>query len=623
MHGSSTLRAVSDADRVSLVAITSLSQMNQKVAISCLQDAGPPVTRSVSLAPNQTALIRPCSENDASPFLAGLGSDLTEDPRQPARGNSQHSAGISLVSDAMPGGFAAYGLAYHGTPADGHFSSINFSDPRMLQSSGLVYTGIPVGEAALLPSGVFSPRVSVANFSDAPADFTVQFATTSGEDTRVVTVLHATIAGQRSQTYDLIGLRGDEHLQNSFIVHSSAAPGAVLSKLVARGEGTLREVELPAKDEHQMEDAGAHPWSIEGGALSTMFLFNHSPEPQYFNVRIADDQAIWLNSYKLNSMETRAISINDVIARQEKDEKGRVLPKNLVRGQAGWVSPGSTEVSGRILLSDPLLALARNFSCGSCDFLCGTNTLSPDSSLILPDGSDGELGAILPNWCSIPCTNYSECPSESNPVSASDGGVQYGWSGGGSVATFVSGTSYGTWKGTGPGTVLVVNTASMGSGAPYVCQGTGQVTDQVPTSLKLSQGPVVTYNGQAYGSVPHFYGNAQTETYTVLDQNGNVITGSGMTASEKIQFVSSNPTGYTTSSPSPVSVNAEGQFDDYQSFGFTTSPPPVKGQYLKTKQTISVTLNNKNYTVRVNCINATYNNFVITDVTSTPSATCQ
>ena len=208
-------------------------------------------------------------------------------------------------------------------------------------------------------------------------------------------------------------------------------------------------------------------------------------------------------------------------------------------------------------------------------------------------------------------------------MSASDGGVQYGWSGGGSVATFVSGTSYGTWKGTGPGTVLVVNTASMGSGAPYVCQGTGQVTDQVPTSLKLSQGPVVTNNGQAYGSVPHFYGNAQTETYTVLDQNGNVITGSGMTASEKIQFVSSNPTGYTTSSPSPVSVNAEGQFDDYQSFGFTTSPPPVKGQYLKTKQTISVTLNNKNYTVRVNCINATYNNFVITDVTSTPSATCQ
>jgi hypothetical protein len=111
MHGSSTLRAVSDADRVSLVAITSLSHMNQRVAISCLQDPGPPVTGSVSLAPNQTALIRPCSEDDATPFLAGLGSDPTEDPREPARGNSPHSAGISLVSDAMPGGFAAYGRA--------------------------------------------------------------------------------------------------------------------------------------------------------------------------------------------------------------------------------------------------------------------------------------------------------------------------------------------------------------------------------------------------------------------------------------------------------------------------------------------------------------------------------
>ena len=89
----------------------------------------------------------------------------------------------------------------------------------------------------------------------------MQFATTSGDQTRRITVLHTTLEGQSSGTYELKGLKGDERLQNSFIVHSNAPPGAVLSKLVARSEGALRELDLLRKDEHQIEDAGDHPWS--------------------------------------------------------------------------------------------------------------------------------------------------------------------------------------------------------------------------------------------------------------------------------------------------------------------------------------------------------------------------
>lgn len=136
--------------------------------------------------------------------------DLVEDSDDPGG-----SAGISIVSDAMPGEFAAYGLAYHKSGAEGYFSSINFSDPKMLHSSGFVYTDIPVGNASLLPSGAFTPQLSVANFSNEAAEVTVQFATSS--------------------------------------------------------MGTLREFDLLGKDEHQIEDAGNHPWSVENGALSTMF----------------------------------------------------------------------------------------------------------------------------------------------------------------------------------------------------------------------------------------------------------------------------------------------------------------------------------------------------------------
>jgi hypothetical protein len=64
----------------------------------------------------------------------------------------------------------------------------------------------------------------------------------------------------------------------------------------------------------------------------------------------------------------------------------------------------------------------------------------------------------------------------------------------------------------------------------------------------------------ALSNVPHLYGNAQTETYTVLDQSGKVMTEAGMTASENILYVISNPKGYPTFNPKPVGVNTQGQF---------------------------------------------------------------
>jgi hypothetical protein len=148
-------------------------------------------------------------------------------------------------------------------------------------------------------------------------------------------------------------------------------------------------------------------------------------------------------------------------------------------------------------------------------------------------------------------------------------------------------------------------------------------TAQIPTSLTLQSGPYTTYNGQPYGSIPHFYGYSQTETYTVLDQNGKAITDSGMTANESVTVVSSNPSGIVNTAPGPVDLNAAGQFYDYQSFGFTSPPPPQNGEYVKTKQVISISLAGVSYQVRINCIDAEYNSLTITDVTDNSAALCK
>jgi hypothetical protein len=90
---------------------------------------------------------------------------------------------------------------------------------------------------------------------------------------------------------ELRGLTGDDDLQNSFIIRAAEAPGVVLSKLVSRSEGSLRELELLGKDEGQMENNGTHPWSIANDTVSTLLLFNHSSTAAYFNVKLADNKS--------------------------------------------------------------------------------------------------------------------------------------------------------------------------------------------------------------------------------------------------------------------------------------------------------------------------------------------
>lgn len=568
MEGSSTLRAVADGDYLSAVAITSLSEASQTLTVSCLSEAGSPVTKRMSLAPNETTIVRPCAAEELTPFAGKIGEDFRTNIERPRPDNLHRSSGISITSDGMPGSFSAYGLSYNGRGPEAYFSSINFADPKMLRSSGLVYTGIPVGESSLLPSGNFTPQIFAANFSNAEAEITVQFATTQGDQTHVVTVLKTALEAQTTRAYDLNGLRGDERLQNSFIVRSNAPPGAVLSKLVARSDGTLRELDLLGKDYQQIEDAGNHPWSVENGMLSTLLLFNHSPQPTYFSIRVANDKALWLKSIKLNSMETKAISINELIVSQEKDDKGKVLPKRLLRGEVGWLSPATTEVSGRILQSDRSVPLARNFSCNNCNMICNTPTLDPFSSLNIAEGEEGELGTITPVWCSVYCSYYSSCPNSTDTTTYSNNGsLAYSWWGGGSVASLVSGSlsSSSTWQGNAPGKTTANFSVSMGSGAPYSCQSSAPVSDQVPDHLWVNtdtQGPITTCTNGNVGRVRkiqygiqdvsnHFLSEpiGLIETFTSQSNGGkNTCTGQIVPITDVCtsSSVTGDPTGFFT-----------------------------------------------------------------------------
>src|SRR6185312_7659208 len=514
--GSQTLRAVGDGTgENSILAISSLTMTDeQHITITGGTENGVTI-KKIKLAANQTRIVRPCTETRRDRFDGAVTIDFRNQDKDEKR-KEISACGISIQTDGMPGELAAYGFVHHADDDnDGYFSALTFADPKMLNSSGFVYTGVPVGRAKMLPQANYGARLALANFGRQDATVTVQYASTSHGEASGKTIAPFLIPALSTKVVSFSNLKGDENLQNSFIVRSNALPGVVVSKLLSFSDGALREIEIIGKDEKQMENMGNHPWTVEDGVDSTLILFNHSGASQTFFLKIADQgkqKEAWRKDYKLASMETLAISLNDLIANRVKDDTGHVLSKDAKEGELVWLVPGSSEVTGRILQSDKILNMARNYSCGTCGFLCHDLGLSPFSSLATEVGLEGDIGAINPQYCNMPCQVPTSCPAYSNPTMA--GSASYTWSGGGTIATLVSGGSSATsiWQGATAGFTTVTYSIKMTPSAPYQCTGNANV--QV--------GPPIAQDHTLW----YFNGNP-TPTGFTLGSSGATLTASG------------------------------------------------------------------------------------------------
>lgn len=414
MEGSQVLQGVADQAHGSpLVAISSMAASVQHITLVCLGEHGASAAHHIDLAAGATFLADACTGSDQSGHdFATAAEDRNDATRGPV--------GIKLVSDGMPGSFAAFALALHGGGDDHFFSSVLFSDPKLVRSPNTVFTGIPVGFAFPL-GGNYTPHLSVTNFSATEVHVRTTFAQTSGNApaSREVGVL--TVPAGSSRELTLKDLEGDSGLQNSFIVISDGDPGALMAKLISRSDSSRQEVELQAKDELDDHNAGEHPWSLEQGTESTLLLFNHGDKPQFFNVSLGGSDT-WQKAYKLAPMQTIAIAIRELINNQTRDDKGRVLPKTLQSGELNWEAPDATRSSGRLLQSNRSTGMARNFSCGYSDLLCGASltTFTAD----VGDGTYVSYGLVT----AATCTSGRQNDCSGQPTGSGDSGFSYNWS---------------------------------------------------------------------------------------------------------------------------------------------------------------------------------------------------
>ena len=541
--GSQTLRAVADSGEGSpLVAVTNLSEAGQRVAIRCFTQRDENFSKSVDLLASETLLTEACSGRTI--HGAVIESFSKAEPQAP-----HGPVGISLTTDGMAGSIAAFGLQSH-KRGDNHFlSNITFTDPKMLVSPATVFDGVPVGPANLLLLGNYVPELSLTNFSAKTLQVNVQYAQSSGAKpaTKQLATLSIPASSSKKVTFD--DLQGDPQLQNSFLVTSTGGPGDVLAKLVSKNDSAPDEVELLGKDAQDMNNGGSNPWSIEGGSESTLLLFNHDQAPQIFNVLVASaDGTQWDKDFTLALMETRAISIGDIIREEMKDDKGKTLPKTALSGQISWwtVGTASGPGTGRLLQTNPTSGMARSFACG-CPYLLCNVFFVPVSETIDYEGTEQPLDYLTPVICLYKTGTHCSGTTTSNSSSQA---LHYSWTADGTYLQ-ISGSStnynvggYGASIGTGGMTGTVSATYNQPS---QFCsfQGNGPTNVSVSATLTLS---TATFTTQVAGG---------TATFNAVVTIGPTPSGFTFPVTFTItRSAASNPNGVTLASGSDTAAQS-------------------------------------------------------------------
>ena len=543
---SATLQGVAnETENPPLVAITSNAAATQTIQASCVGARGTGKT-SIKLASGTTTLLRACEWEQINDTGANLTSAF-------AHGNStsKQAAGITITSDGAAGSFSAFGVALNGSGARAQLEPLNFSDPSTLRSTDIVYLGVPVGGNHLVEPGTYISVVTLANFTGETRNTTVSYADSSAESipsTGVVpqVIKQVTLAPSSTQTLALTGLTGSG-LQHSFTIQSDGKPGDVQAHLFAHREDSDEHVEMLAKDAQDDHNGGDHPWSIADGNTSTLLLFNPTKTQQEFQVRVSGHGATWTELFYLAPSETKAVSINDLIAKQMPDHYKKVLPRTITDGEVQWSTRTSASGLGRMLVSNGNTGLARNFSCPYYNELCAAQ-FGPESNQNLFLNQQQDFYSVQPIFCTE--MSPSSC-AQATPVGYGPA-ISTNYLYANSAQTqMVSSSNYDvTLKGIGLGRFGF--TANVIAGSCSANVGGGGLVEPAPAYF-FSPDATQVSTPAACGSNQGVFLDVQ---YYVADTTGARISQAGLIPGEYVNGEWTD--GFST----PTSTRSDGSFDD-------------------------------------------------------------
>ncbi len=150
----------------------------------------------------------------------------------------------------------------------------------------------------------------------------------------------------------------------------------------------------------------------------------------------------WIKSVPMPPLSTVSVSINDIVDRQQSDDKDRTLPEDAVQGLTTWFTPSTPKIFGMLVQSNSANGLVRPYACAETYAVCSVN----NAPLALAVGASDTTSADA-SFCGTngDCGCVESCGSGSGSLKS------YFWSvadNSGVVSLTSSPTmSYGTYKG--------------------------------------------------------------------------------------------------------------------------------------------------------------------------------
>ncbi len=481
-----------------VVALWNRAGVAQTASVRCLSETDGGGTCRVSVPAGQMVLASACGGGV-------LGSSPETLISSSAESTTAQAAGIEVTGDGPGASLSIFGFAMRGSGTKVEPASLHFEDPTRMQSADAVFTGVPVGRSTLLPGPVFQPEIAVANFGSEAARVSVVYATAPAGSPSAHAIRDVTVPAGASRTVSLPALGGDPTHRNSFVLRSDAPAGTLFASLVSTHTGgNSGLMAMPGKDRARDTNGGAGRWSLSNGDSSRLVMLNPTESTHTMTVHMGALGVLWAKNYTLAPMETKSISVSDLIAKAEPDMRGVRIPSDATEGQIAWFTPNRGDGVGRLMVTNPNSTPAGSPELTYYSVLCGVSLDPYDVSFDF--GDYGDLGPMIPDYCMsispIACSGSAEGP----------GGGTYKWTSGNPSVAPVSGSStspsasfYGAYPGQASASCQVSTIYCVYECPPAEATVTltAKLTGSVnPTSIALTSGSAALTSYVTIGPAP-------------------------------------------------------------------------------------------------------------------------
>jgi hypothetical protein len=281
--------------------------------------------------------------------------------------------GISVRYDgAMPGAILAQGFVLQ--PATGFSYDLPFTDPATLGSAKFSGAGIPLG---LMGDGAqprynLSGKLLLRNLSVTPMAVTPALQRGSAKTALPQVAL---LPGESKQVDVSAGSApvGDGPI--GIELPYTGRPGDLLAQWFSLDDSGSLVVEVPLRSLSPTDRAtGSNPFLLTGDSTSVTYIKNTGDTVSHVLAYIQHGGGpatpggqYMIGLKEIQPGETIAIDIRKLRDGQVRDQKGHLLPQDLLTGQINWRLHDGAPIVGRTQVMSLTQALASNRSCPTCD----------------------------------------------------------------------------------------------------------------------------------------------------------------------------------------------------------------------------------------------------------------